>query len=246
VRVILADDATIVREGLARLLTDRGIDIVAQAGNADELLEHVAVHRPDVAVIDIRMPPTFTNEGLLAAQRIRRDFPRVATVVLSQYIEVDYALKLVNGTSEGVGYLLKDRVAEVDDLVSALEQVVAGGTVIEPSLVRELLDAPTTRNPLNRLTARERDVLTLVAEGRTDRGIAEQLYVTRKTVEAHVRSILRKLDLPTDATENRRVHAVLTYLRHTGPPRTPPTRQLTPNCGRSDLHSTTSLADGPA
>ena len=221
-RVILADDAAIVREGLARLLTDRGIDVAAQAGNADELLQHVAVHRPDVAVIDIRMPPTFTNEGLLAAQQIRRDFPRVATVVLSQYIEVDYALKLVTGTSERVGYLLKDRVADVDDLVSALEQVVAGGTVIEPSLVRELLNAPTARNPLNRLTARERDVLTLVAEGRTDRGIAEQLYVTRKTVEAHVRSILRKLDLPTDATENRRVHAVLTYLRHTASPNPEP------------------------
>jgi DNA-binding NarL/FixJ family response regulator len=214
--VILADDAVIVREGLARLLADRGIDVPAQAGNADELLQHVAVHRPDVAVIDIRMPPTFTNEGLVAAQQIRRDLPRVATVVLSQYIEVDYALKLLTGTSEGVGYLLKDRVAAVDDFISALEVAAGGGTIVEPTLVSELLAAPAARDPLSELTPREREVLGLIAQGRTDRGIAEQLYVTRKTVEAHVRSVLRKLDLPTEATENRRVHAVLAFLRYAG------------------------------
>jgi DNA-binding NarL/FixJ family response regulator len=223
VRVILADDAVIVREGLARLLAERGIEILARVGTAAELLQQVAADHPDVAVIDIRMPPTYTNEGLLAAQRIRNEHPHVGALVLSQYIEVDYALKLVTGTSDRVGYLLKDRIADVDDFVSALETVAAGGTVIEPTLVAELLNAPTARNPLNRLTARERDVLTLVAEGRTDRGIAEQLYVTRKTVEAHIRSILNKLDLPTDATENRRVHAVLTYLRYTGRPKPEPT-----------------------
>jgi len=214
--VILADDAVIVREGLARLLAERGVDVLARVGTAAELLQQVAADAPDVAVIDIRMPPTYTNEGLVAAQQIRDDHRQVGTVVLSQYVEVDYALKLLTGTSDHVGYLLKDRIADVDDFISALETVAGGGTVIEPTLVAELVNAPTARNPLNRLTPRERDVLTLVAEGRTDRGIAAQLYVTRKTVEAHVRSILNKLDLPTDATENRRVHAVLTYLRHTG------------------------------
>ena len=193
-----------------------GIDVVAQAGDADELLQHVAANPPDVAVIDIRMPPTYTNEGLVAAQQIRRHYPQVGTVVLSQYIEVDYALKLVTETAEGVGYLLKDRIADVDDFISALEVVAGGGTVVEPTLVSELLAAPAARDPLAALTPRERDVLALVAQGRTDRGIAQQLYVTRKTVEAHVRSILRKLDLPTEATENRRVHAVLAFLRHTG------------------------------
>jgi DNA-binding NarL/FixJ family response regulator len=214
VRVILADDAVVIREGLARLLRDSGVDVLGQAGTADELIRLVAAEPPDVAVIDIRMPPTYTNEGLTAAQRIRQEHPGVATVVLSQYVEVDYALKLMDGTSERVGYLLKDRIADVADFVAALERVAGGGTVVEPSLVEELIAAPAARDPLVELTERERDVLALVAEGRTDRGIADELYVTRKTVEAHVRSILRKLDLPADANENRRVHAVLTYLRY--------------------------------
>jgi DNA-binding NarL/FixJ family response regulator len=216
VRVILADDAAVIREGLARLLADSGVDVIGQAGSADELLRLVTADPPDVAVIDIRMPPTYTNEGLTAAQRIRNVHPQVGTVVLSQYVEVDYALKLMDGTSERVGYLLKDRIADVADFVAALERVADGGTVIEPSLVDELIAAPATRDPLAELTARELDVLALVAQGRTDRGIAEQLYVSRKTVEAHVRSILRKLDLPTDAGENRRVHAVLAFLRYGG------------------------------
>jgi DNA-binding NarL/FixJ family response regulator len=211
--VTLADDAVVVREGLARLLAERGMDVVAQAGNAEELLAAVAADPPDVAVVDIRMPPTQTTEGLVAAQEIRRRYPQVGTLVLSQYVEVDYALKLVDGTSERVGYLLKERVADVSELVSALERVAAGGTVVEPSLVRELLDAPAASDPLAELTPREREVLALMAQGRTDRGIADELVVTRKTVEAHVRSVLRKLDLPTDAGENRRVHAVLAYLR---------------------------------
>jgi DNA-binding NarL/FixJ family response regulator len=212
-RVILADDAPVIREGLARLLTERGIDVGAQVGTADELLEEVASDPPDVAVIDIRMPPTHTTEGLVAAREIRLRHPRVGTLVLSQYVEVDYALRLVDGTSARVGYLLKERIADVSDLVSALERVAAGGTVVEPSLVSELLDAPTAHDPLAELTPREREVLALMAQGRTDRGIAEELVVTRKTVEAHVRSVLRKLDLPVDAGENRRVHAVLAYLR---------------------------------
>jgi DNA-binding NarL/FixJ family response regulator len=212
-RVILADDAAVIREGLARLLAEREIEVVAQVGTAEELLAAVASDPPDVAVIDIRMPPTHTTEGLDAAQEIRRRYPRVGTLVLSQYVEVDYALKLIDGTSERVGYLLKERIADVSQLISALQEVADGGTVVEPSLVGELLSAPAARDPLAELTPREREVLALVAEGKTDRGIADELVVTRKTVEAHVRSILRKLDLPTDAGENRRVHAVLAYLR---------------------------------
>ncbi len=210
--MILADDAVVIREGLARLLAEQGIEVAGQAGTAEELLRLVANDPPDVAVIDIRMPPTFTNEGVLAAQEIRRAYPEVGTVVLSQYVEVDYALKLVTGASDRVGYLLKDRIADVGEFVAALEQVAGGGTVVEPSLVNELLSAPAARDPLARLTPREREVLALVAQGKTDRGIGEELFVTRKTVEAHVRSILAKLDLPADASENRRVHAVLAFL----------------------------------
>jgi DNA-binding NarL/FixJ family response regulator len=213
VRVILADDAVVVREGLARLLAEQRIEVQAQAGNAEELLRLIAGDPPDVAVIDIRMPPTFTNEGLRAAEEIRDTYPQVGTVVLSQYVETEYALKLVTEASERVGYLLKDRIGDIVDFVSALERVAAGGTVVEPSLIDELLNVPAARDPLAELTQREREVLALVAEGRTDRGIAEQLVVTRKTVEAHVRSIFRKLDLPSDASENRRVHAVLAFLQ---------------------------------
>jgi DNA-binding NarL/FixJ family response regulator len=223
VRVILADDAAIIRQGLGRLLTERGIDVVAQASTADELLQQVAAHHPNLAIIDIRMPPSYSNEGLLAAQSIRRSYPLIGTVVLSQYVDVDYALHLVTATAERVGYLLKDRIVDIDDFVAALEAVADGGTIVEPTLVEELVTAANAPNPLAELSSRERDVLALVAQGRTDRGIAQQLFVTRKTVEAHVRSILRKLDLPTDATENRRVHAVLAYLHHSGPPNPHPT-----------------------
>jgi len=214
--VILADDAVVIREGLARLLTEHGVEVTATAGNAEDLLRLVATDPPDVAIIDIRMPPTYTTEGLVAAQRIRSTYPKVATLVLSQYVEVDYALRLMTGTSERVGYLLKDRIADLADLASALHRVAAGGVVVEPSLVQDLLAAPSASDPLAKLTAREQEVLALVAQGKTDRGIAEELVVTRKTVEAHVRSLLRKLDLPNDATENRRVHAVLALLDRPG------------------------------
>jgi serine/threonine-protein kinase PknK len=159
------------------------------------------------------MPPTFTDEGLRAAREIRDHHPNVGTLVLSQYVEVEYALKLVAGTSERVGYLLKDRIANVGELIAALERIARGGTVVEPSLVHELLQAPAAHDPLADLTPREREVLALIAQGKTDRGIADELFVTRKTVEAHVRSILAKLHLPPDASENRRVHAVLAFLR---------------------------------
>jgi DNA-binding NarL/FixJ family response regulator len=211
--VILADDAVLIREGLARLLAERGFEIVGQVGRGDELLERVTHLRPDIAVIDIRMPPTYSNEGLVAAQQIRQACPQTAILVLSQYVEVDYALKLLAGDSGRVGYLLKDRIADISSFVDSLRRVAAGETIVEPTLVEELLAATHIDDPLAALTPREREVLALMAEGRTDRGISEELFVTRKTVEAHVRSILRKLDLPDDARANRRVHAVLTFLR---------------------------------
>ena len=216
-RVILADDAVVVREGIARLLAEHGVEVLGQAGTGEQLIRLVAADPPDVAVVDIRMPPTFTNEGLVAAQAIRDAFPNVGTMVLSQYVDVEYALKLVTGTSERVGYLLKDRITNVSEFLDALQPVAARpGTVVESSLVAELVGSPAARDPLGELTAREREVLVLIAEGKTDRGIANELFVTRKTVEAHVRSILRKLDLPADADENRRVHAVLAFLGATG------------------------------
>lgn len=221
-RVTLADDAAVIRQGLARLLEDRGVEVIAQAASADQLMALVEADPPDVAVIDIRMPPTNTDEGLLAAREIRRRFPTVATVVLSQHTDSGYALELISGSTRGyVGYLLKDRIVDVDGFVRVLERVAAGGIVVEPDLVAGLLDRPaptaTQPDPLHDLTPREREVLALVAEGKTDRGIAEELSVTRKTVETHVRSILAKLDLPEDAGENRRVHAVLTFLQANGP-----------------------------
>jgi serine/threonine-protein kinase len=210
-RVILADDAPVVRTGLGRLLTEYGVEVVATAGTAEELLRLVNDDPPDVAVIDIRMPPTHTTEGLVAARQIRSAHPLVATLVLSQYVEIEYAQRLLTAGMVRVGYLLKDRLADVPQFVSALERVSAGGVVVEPSLVEDLL--AVARRPLARLTPREREVLVLVAQGKTDRGIAAELLVSRKTVEAHVRNILAKLDLPIDPDENRRVHAVLAYLR---------------------------------
>ena len=212
-RVIIADDAVIVRQGVTRLLAERGIEVVGEAGRTDELLRLVAVVRPDVAVIDIRMPPTQTDEGLVAAREIRQRFPAVGTLVLSQHAESGYAFELIAGHEGSVGYLLKDRVVDVDQLVDALERIRAGGVVVEPTLVDGLL---ARSGRLGALTPREREVLALLAQGKTDRGIAHELGVTRKTIEAHVRSILAKLELPEDATENRRVHAVLAFLQASG------------------------------
>jgi DNA-binding NarL/FixJ family response regulator len=212
-RVIIADDAVIVRQGVARLLAERGIEVVGEAGRTEELLRLVAALRPDVAVIDIRMPPTQTDEGLVAAREIRRRFPAVGTLVLSQHAESGYAFELIAGGDGSVGYLLKDRVVDVDQLVDALDRIRAGGVVVEPALVDGLL---ARSGRLGVLTSREREVLALVAQGKTDRGIALELGVTRKTVEAHVRSILAKLELPEDVTENRRVHAVLAFLQAGG------------------------------
>jgi DNA-binding NarL/FixJ family response regulator len=209
-RVIIADDAVVIRHGLARLLADEGVEVCAEAATAEGLLSLVHRHQPDVAILDIRMPPTYTVEGLVAAAQIRQRHPGVGVLVLSQYVEVSYALRLLNESPSAVGYLLKDRVVAVADLVDTLGRIAAGGTIIDAQLVAELTAGPGV---LRTLTSREREVLALLAEGRTDRGIAQILYVTRKTVEAHVRNIFDKLDLPVAGTENRRIHAVLTYLR---------------------------------
>jgi DNA-binding NarL/FixJ family response regulator len=211
--VILADDAVVIREGVARLLVDEGVEVVAQVGDADALRRVVREVPADVVVTDIRMPPDFTDDGLRAAEAIRAEHPQMAVLVLSQYVDVAYAVRLMQDERGRVGYLLKDRVLEVPALIDALRRVVAGESVVEPSLVQELVDAPKRDDPLAVLTDREREVLALMAEGRTDRGIRETLWLSQKTVEAHVRSIFRKLDLPAAPSENRRVHAVLTFLR---------------------------------
>jgi DNA-binding NarL/FixJ family response regulator len=212
-RVVLADDAGLVREGLARLLTDAGIEVAAQAASAGELLAQMHKTQPDVAVVDIRMPPTFTNEGLIAAAQVRQQHPDVAVLVLSQHVDISYAMRLITEQTDRVGYLLKDRVIDVEQFAAALHHVAAGGCVIDPTLVAELVAARTRNDPLAALSTRERDVLSLLAEGRTDRGIADALHLAPKTVETHVRAIFRKLELPATDTGNRRILAVLTYLR---------------------------------
>jgi DNA-binding NarL/FixJ family response regulator len=212
---VLADDAALLREGLARVLTEAGIEVAAQAGTASDLLKAVQTLDPDVAVVDIRMPPTHTDEGLTAADDIRRRFPHVGVLILSQYVEADYALRLLKGGSEGIGYLLKDRVLDITDFVAALERVAAGHTVVDPALVTQLVGRARVTNPLDQLTPRERDVLALMAEGLTDRGISERLFVAPNTVETHVRHIISKLGLPATPTDNRRVRAVLAYLHTT-------------------------------
>jgi DNA-binding NarL/FixJ family response regulator len=212
VRLILADDASVIRSGIARLLTDQGFEIMAEVSDADQLLKQVALDPPDVAIIDIKMPPTYTDEGLRAAEHVRETHPQVGVLVLSQHVELAYALRLLEGKPERVGYLLKDRVVDIHAFTATISQINEGGSVIDPALVAELVEKRRTADPLEALSPREREVLTLMAEGRTDRGISEQLYVTRKTVEAHVRSIFTKLDLPAAPTDNRRVHAVLTFL----------------------------------
>jgi len=213
VRVALADDAAVLREGLARVLTEAGVDVAAQVGSGDELLAAIDESHPDVAVVDIRMPPTWSDEGLSVAAVIRRRYPQVGVLLLSQYVEADYALKLLDGESDRTGYLLKERVLNVQDLLGALERIAAGETVVDPALVSQVLGRPREHSPLDDLTAREREVLSLMAEGLTDRGIAQRLYITQNTVETHIRHIIGKLGLPTTPADNRRVHAVLAYLR---------------------------------
>jgi DNA-binding NarL/FixJ family response regulator len=211
-RVVIAEDAALFREGLARLLTERGHEVVAAVGDADAMLAAVAEHRPDVAVADIRMPPTHTDEGLRAAIELRRDHPDTGVVVLSQYIETRYAARLLEGNAAGVGYLLKDRVADVTEFADALTRVAAGGTALDPEVVSQLMRASRHAHGVAALTARERDVLSLMAEGRSNAGIASALVVSAGVVEKHVASIFGKLDLPPSEADNRRVLAVLRYL----------------------------------
>jgi DNA-binding NarL/FixJ family response regulator len=213
VRVVIADDTALLRQGLARLLAEAGIDVCGEASDADELLRLVANERPEVAVVDIRMPPTHTDEGLVAATEIRKHHGRTGVLVLSQYVDAEYALRLINGDAQRCGYLLKDRVTDAGALVAALERVDAGEVVVDAELVESLLARRREPDPLEALTDREREVLCLMAEGLTDRGIAERLWVTPKTVETHVRHILQKLDIPSGTAHNRRVHAVLAQLR---------------------------------
>jgi DNA-binding NarL/FixJ family response regulator len=211
-RVVIAEDAAVFREGLARLLEDRGHRVCAAVADGEALLAAVADHRPDVAVVDIRMPPTHTDEGLRAALRLRADHPGTGVLVFSQYIETRYAARLLQGNAAGVGYLLKDRVADVAEFTEALARVAAGGTALDPEVVSQLLGAGRHARGLAGLTAREREVLALMAEGRSNAGIAELLVISAGVVEKHVASIFAKLGLPPAEGDNRRVLAVLRYL----------------------------------
>jgi DNA-binding NarL/FixJ family response regulator len=211
-RVVIAEDAGLLREGLTQMLADRGHEVCAAVGDADALLDAVAAHLPDVAVVDIRMPPTHTDEGLRAALALRADHPRTGVLVFSQYIETRYATRLLEGNAAGVGYLLKDRVADVAEFAAALERVAAGGTALDPEVVSQLLGASRRAVGLASLTARERDVLALMAEGRSNAGIAAALVVSGGAVEKHVASIFGKLGLPPSEGDNRRVLAVLRFL----------------------------------
>jgi DNA-binding NarL/FixJ family response regulator len=212
-RIVIADDAVLLREGAARLLEEAGHQVVAQAGDADDLMRKVRAHRPDVAIIDVRMPPDNSDDGLRAALAIRSELPEVGILLLSQYVEDRYLGRLLSGSAEGVGYLLKDRVAEVERLAEAVERVAAGGSVLDPDVVVQMLGRARDKGPLDALTEREREVLGLMAEGRTNRAIATELFLSERAVERHVTSIFGKLDLPTGAQDHRRVLAVLAYLR---------------------------------
>ena len=212
-RVVIAEDSVLLREGLARLLEESGFEVAGQAGDAEDLLRKVGAHKPDVAVVDVRMPPSHTDEGLRAARRIRAEHPSCGVLVLSQYVEEGYALDLLSETTEGTGYLLKDRVADLDTLADAVRRVANGGSALDPEVVAMLLGRRRREDPLAVLTPREREVLGLMAEGRSNAAIAEALVVTERAVEKHVTSIFTKLDLPPAVEDHRRVLAVLAYLR---------------------------------
>ena len=212
-RIVVADDVMLTREGIIRLLRDAGIEVVAEAGDAQGLLREVHLTRPDVALVDIRMPPTHTDEGLVAAQAIRTEYPQVGVLVLSQYVEPGYAMRLIQEHPEQVGYLLKERVFDIATVVDALRRIVDGETVIDPTIVSRLVGRRRRQDPLAVLSEREREVLGLIAEGMSNRAIAARLFVTERTVEAHVTQIFQKLHLPESPDQHRRVLAVLTFLR---------------------------------
>jgi DNA-binding NarL/FixJ family response regulator len=212
-RVVIADDAPLIREGIATLLVEHDVDVVQQVDNADALLESVRVVRPDVALIDIRMPPTHTDEGLRAAREIRALYPDVAVLVLSQHLEPEYALRLVEERPAGAGYLLKERVGRVEQLLDAIDRVAAGECVVDRAVVDELLARPRRTDPIEELTPREREILALMAEGRSNQGICRALWLSPKTVETHIRGAFTKLGIAAAPEDNRRVLAVLAYLQ---------------------------------
>jgi DNA-binding NarL/FixJ family response regulator len=212
-RVVVADDSVLLREGLTRLLIEAGIDVAGQAGDADELMVAVEAERPDVAIIDIRMPPTHTDEGLRAARELRVRYPTMGVLVLSQHVRPSYAVELLQDGAERVGYLLKDRVSDVGQLTESLRRVAEGGSVLDPSVVAQLVGRPRRgHDPLEELTDREREVLALMAEGRSNKAVAERLFITEHTVEKHVQNIFSKLEIPATTDDHRRVLAVLTFL----------------------------------
>jgi DNA-binding NarL/FixJ family response regulator len=213
VRVAIAEDSVLLREGIARLLDDAGIDVVSQSADADDLLLKVRSYSPDVAIVDIRLPPTHNDEGLRAALEIRSKHPEVAVLVLSQYVELGLALTLLADSAEGVGYLLKDRISDVDEFVAALRRVADGGSALDPIIVSTLVSRERPDDPLAQLTPREREVLELMAGGSSNQGIADNLVITVRAVEKYVSSIFTKLGLPSTGSESRRVLAVLTFLR---------------------------------
>jgi DNA-binding NarL/FixJ family response regulator len=216
-RLVIGEDSVLLREGLSRLLTEAGFTVVAVAGDGDEALRMVEEHRPDVAVLDIRMPPTHSDEGLRAAYQIRLRYPDIGILVLSQYVETAYAVRLMADGAEGVGYLLKDRVSDVAELADAVRRVGSGGCVVDPQVVSRLLGRKRPAGGLDRLSERERGVLALMAEGRSNHSIAERLFMSEKTVESHVRTIFTKLDLLPSGDDHRRVLAVVRYLRADSP-----------------------------
>jgi DNA-binding NarL/FixJ family response regulator len=213
VRAVIAEDSLLLREGVARLLGDAGIQVVGTCETADDLLLSVRSSSPDIAIVDIRLPPTHSDEGMRAALEIRADHPGVGVLVLSQYVEVGLAMKLLSESAEGAGYLLKDRISDKKEFVGAVERVASGGSAIDPIIVSTLLSKRRSADPLDGLTPRERAVLELMAEGRSNQGIADKLVITLRSVEKYVSSVFDKLGLPSGATESRRVLAVLLYLR---------------------------------
>jgi DNA-binding NarL/FixJ family response regulator len=212
-KVAVADDSVLLREGIVKLLESEGFDVVGQSGTADDLMLKVRSYAPDVAVVDIRMPPTHTDEGLRAAQEIREKHPGTGVLVLSQYVEADYALELLADSAEGVGYLLKDRISDIKDFAAAVRRVGEGGSALDPAIVSQLVGRRRKDDPIDALTPREREVLELMAEGRSNRAIAERMVVTERAVEKHVTSIFGKLRLPASSDDHRRVLAVLALLR---------------------------------
>ena len=213
-RVVLADDSLLLREGVARLLEEAGLEVVAQAGDGEDLLRKVGAHKPDVAIVDVRMPPTHTDEGLRAAAEIRDKHPDTGVLVLSQYIEEAYAMELLSSNAEGVGYLLKDRVADLERFIDAVRRVGEGGSALDPEVVGRMLGRRRPKGALDRLSARDREVLAHLAEGKSNRGIAEALVISNAAVEKRITSIFTALGLEPEPTEHRRVLAALTYLNY--------------------------------